>query len=84
MDLTGLAPRVVALSDGTDGNDGPTPAAGAVVDPYTIEKGKDKGLQAAACLDNNDSYHFFQEIDELLVTGPTNTNVMDARIILVR
>jgi hydroxypyruvate reductase len=84
LDLTELSPRVVILSGGTDGNDGPTPAAGAVVDPLTVHKGKNKGIDASAYLEDNDSYHFFQKVDEMLVTGPTNTNVMDVRLILVR
>jgi len=84
MDLVDIAPRVVILSGGTDGNDGPTPAAGAIVDPLTVHRGKDMGMDASDYLDNNDAYHFFQKIDELLMTGPTNTNVMDVRIMLVR
>ncbi|MBW1766398.1 MAG: glycerate kinase [Deltaproteobacteria bacterium] len=84
MDLMDIAPRVVILSGGTDGNDGPTPAAGAIVDPLTVNRGKDMGMYASDYLDNNDAYHFFQKTDELLMTGPTNTNVMDVRIILVR
>jgi len=84
IELMDLPPRVVCLSGGTDGNDGPTSAAGAVVDPLTIEEGRSRGLDASQYLRNNDSYHFFQEIGQLLETGPTNTNVMDVRIILVR
>jgi glycerate 2-kinase len=84
MDLIDLAPRVVILSGGTDGNDGPTPAAGAIVDPLTVKRGEEMGMSAPDYLDNNDSYHFFEKIDGLLMTGPTKTNVMDVRIILVR
>lgn len=84
MALMDLPPRVVVLSGGTDGNDGPTPAAGAIVDPFTVKRGKKMGMDASDYLANNDSYHFFKKIDELLMTGPTNTNVMDVRIILVR
>ncbi len=84
MEIMDLPARVVILSGGTDGNDGPTPAAGAIVDPLTVNRGKSKGMDVSYYLENNDSYHFFQEIDELLITGPTNTNVMDVRIILVR
>ncbi|MBU2498017.1 MAG: glycerate kinase [Proteobacteria bacterium] len=83
-DLRGLAPRVVILSGGTDGNDGPTPAAGAVVDPSTVRHGADLGLDARDYLKNNDAYHFFEKTNDLLVTGPTNTNVMDVRLVLVR
>ena len=84
MDMAALPPRVVILSGGTDGDDGPTDAAGAVVDPLTVTRGKDAGLEAASYLANNDAYHFFEKTNDLLMTGPTNTNVMDVRLILVR
>ena len=79
-----LPPRVVILSGGTDGNDGPTAAAGAVVDPLTVRKGEEMGMNAVDYLANNDAFHYFKNIDQLLMTGPTKTNVMDVRIILVR
>ena len=84
MDMRGLPPRVVILSGGTDGDDGPTDAAGAVVDPLTVRRGEDAGMAAAAYLANNDAYRFFEKTNDLLMTGPTNTNVMDVRLILVR
>ncbi|MBW2028802.1 MAG: glycerate kinase [Deltaproteobacteria bacterium] len=84
IDLAGIAPRVVILSGGTDGNDGPTPAAGAIVDPLTVRRGAEKGITALEYLMNNDSYHYFEKTGELLITGPTNTNVMDVRILLIR
>jgi hydroxypyruvate reductase len=84
LDLMEVKGRVVIRCGGTDGNDGPTPAAGAIVDPFTVKGGQDIGLDARSYLNNNDSYHFFEKTGELLVTGPTNTNVMDVRIILVR
>lgn len=84
LDLTGLDPRVVVLSGGTDGNDGPTDAAGAVVDPHTVARGKALGLDAGAFLDDNNAYHYFEKTGELLITGPTNTNVMDVRLLLVK
>jgi glycerate 2-kinase len=74
----------VVLSGGTDGNDGPTDAAGGIVDPRTIARGIEKGLDASLCLRNNDSYHFLEKTGDLLITGPTNTNVMDVRILLIR
>jgi glycerate 2-kinase len=80
--LENLTP-VVCLSAGTDGIDGPTDAAGAFMDSTTLTRAKDKGLQAAAYLENNDSYHFFQALGDLYRTGPTRTNVMDIRITLV-
>ena len=84
LDLEEIPPRVVILSGGTDGNDGPTDAAGALVDPLTIKRGRDAGMEARDYLNNNDAYHFFEKTGDLLMTGPTNTNVMDARLVLVR
>jgi hydroxypyruvate reductase len=83
LDLVGLPPRVVILSGGTDGNDGPTNAAGGSVDPFTVARGINAGFVAADYLNNNDAYHFLEKTGDLLVTGPTNTNVMDARFVLV-
>ena len=61
---------------------GPTDAAGALVDPFTVTRGKKAGIEAAEFLDRNDAYHFFEKTNDLLVTGPTNTNVMDVRLVL--
>jgi hydroxypyruvate reductase len=66
----------------TDGNDGPTDAAGAFADGSTIARAAQAGLDAEAHLARNDAYHFFQELGDLIVTGPTNTNVNDLVIIL--
>jgi glycerate 2-kinase len=74
---------VVALSAGTDGIDGPTNAAGGIVDGGTVRRGQDQGLDARDYLSRNDSYHFLQATDDLLVIGPTFTNVMDLRLILI-
>jgi hydroxypyruvate reductase len=74
--------NIVILSGGTDGNDGPTDAAGAVADSDTINRATAKGLDPREYLENNDSYHFFKKMGDLLITGPTNTNVMDLRITL--
>jgi hydroxypyruvate reductase len=84
LDLVGLPPRVVVLCGGTDGNDGPTDAAGAVVDPFTVTRGREAGMEAADYLKNNDAYHFLGKTQDLLITGPTNTNVMDVRLVLVK
>jgi glycerate 2-kinase len=84
LDLLELPPRVVILSGGSDGNDGPTEAAGAMADPYTVWRGKELGMKAIDFLINNDAYHFFKKTNDLLMTGPTNTNVMDVRLVLVR
>ena len=84
MELEGLPPRVAVLSGGTDGDDGPTDAAGAIVDPHTVARGRDAEILAGEFLDANDAYHFLQGTGDLLITGPTGTNVMDVRLILVR
>jgi hydroxypyruvate reductase len=75
--------NIVVLSGGTDGGDGPTDAAGAIADTNTFKRAEGMGLNPLNFLLNNDSYHFFKQLDDLLITGPTNTNVMDLRIILV-
>lgn len=71
--------RTVVLSGGTDGTDGPTDAAGAIADGSTLERGPDAQTFLAA----NDSYHYFEKLGDLVITGPTNTNVMDVRVMLV-
>jgi hydroxypyruvate reductase len=75
--------KVVLLSGGTDGTDGPTDASGAVADHTTIQRAKSMGMDPKAHLNNNDAYPFFQKLGDLLITGPTQTNVMDVRILLV-
>lgn len=74
---------MVALSGGTDGTDGPTDAAGAVVDGDTVLRARGLGLVPERCLADNDSYRFFDALGDLLRTGPTRTNVMDVQILLV-
>ena len=69
--------NVLLASIGTDGNDGPTDAAGAWVDGSTLSRASEKGLDAARYLANNDSYTFFDRLGDLIRTGPTNTNVND-------
>jgi hydroxypyruvate reductase len=75
--------NVVILSGGTDGSDGPTDAAGAFAEGDTIQRAKNQGLDAKDFLRNNDSYSFFQPLDDLFKTGPTFTNVMDLRVVMV-
>jgi hydroxypyruvate reductase len=75
--------EIVVLSGGTDGTDGPTDAAGGIVDGATIRRAKDQGLDGRAHLEKNDSYPFLLATDDLLVTGPTFTNVMDLRLMLI-
>ncbi len=81
LDIDGLSNTVI-VSIGTDGTDGPTDAAGAIADGQTIERARELGLNPRQYLENNDAYHFFSPLDDLLITGPTNTNVMDIRLIL--
>ena len=83
MELNGWD-NIVVLSAGTDGTDGPTDAAGAIADGEMVKKAEEKGLSPLEYLLNNDSYHLFEKIGDLFKTGPTNTNVMDLRIILVK
>ena len=71
------------LSGGTDGNDGPTDAAGAYASVDVLEKSIDAGLDIQEYLSRNDSYHFFKNCSSLLMTGATNTNVGDVQIILM-
>ncbi len=65
------------LAAGTDGTDGPTPAAGAFVDDQTLQRAAKLGLDPAQYLNRNDSYHFFEALRDHFVAGPTGTNVMD-------
>ena len=74
---------VVILSGGTDGTDGPTDAAGAVADSETMSRSRELGLDAERFLRENDSYHFFKPLGDLLITGPTFTNVMDLHLVMV-
>jgi len=74
---------ITLLSAGTDGTDGPTDAAGAVVDGDTIKKAKAAGIDPDVYLNNNDSYNFFKKAEGLFITGPTGTNVMDLQIVIL-
>jgi hydroxypyruvate reductase len=76
--------EILVMSGGTDGTDGPTDAAGAFADGKTVSRGKTMGLDPWSFLEENDSYSFFNNLGDLLITGPTGTNVMDLRIMLVR
>ena len=75
--------NVVVLSGGTDGTDGPTDAAGAIADGTTVARALEKGLDSKDYLRHNDSYNLFQKLEDLLMTGPTRTNVMDIYMLLV-
>jgi hydroxypyruvate reductase len=74
---------IVLLSGGTDGEDGPTDAAGAWIDAASAAQAEQLGLNPATFLQRNDAYHFFQPLDALLKTGPTHTNVCDLRVVVV-
>ena len=74
--------HTVILSAGTDGIDGNTPAAGAIADETTIQRARALNLDAAQYLARSDSYTFFELLNDLIVTGPTGTNVRDLRILL--
>jgi len=74
--IAGL-PQTLVAAFGTDGTDGPTDAAGAVVDGTTLARARARGLDPGAALADNDTYAFFDALDDLIVSGPTNTNVND-------
>ena len=76
--------QAIAASVGTDGVDGPTNAAGAIADTTTLSRAMTAGLETPERhLDNNDSYRFFERLGDLILTGPTNTNVGDVQVILI-
>lgn len=81
--LEAIGGEVAALSAGTDGVDGPTDAAGAIVDTSTVARARATGMDPLGYLDNNDSYSFFARLGDLVQTGPTGTNVGDIQIVLV-
>jgi glycerate 2-kinase len=72
----------VVMTLATDGTDGPTDAAGAIVDQTTIQRAIDQGLDAQSALDRHDSYSFLAQLSSLVMTGPTGTNVADITIAL--
>lgn len=74
--------RAVVLSAGTDGIDGNSPAAGALADETTVERARRLGLDPHDFLARSDSYSFFEKLGDLIVTGPTGTNVRDLRIVI--
>ncbi len=80
--LAGLK-NVAMVSFTTDGIDGPTDAAGAIVDEYTLQRAKELGLDPSTYLVDNDSYHFFTELEDLVITGATGTNIVDCTALLI-
>jgi glycerate-2-kinase len=81
--ITNIHEPYVCVSVGSDGTDGPTDAAGAIVDHTTLSRADNLGLNAQEYLKNNDSYNFFAPLGDLIITGPTGTNVMDIVFALV-
>lgn len=77
-------PGITILSGGTDGNDGPTDAAGAVVDSTTVERAVSRGLLPEDFIKEFDSYHFFKKAGGHIITAPTMTNVMDIILAIVQ
>ncbi len=82
VEIEGLR-DVVVFSAGTDGSDGPTDAAGALADGTTLQRARTIGLDPVGSLRNNDSHRLFRALGDLVVTGPTHTNVMDVRLFLI-
>ncbi len=81
VEIAGMK-NIAWLSAGTDGIDGPTDAAGAIVDGSTIQKAKEKGLDIDKFIKENDSYHFHEKMNTHLIIGPTGNNLMDVVLIL--
>jgi glycerate 2-kinase len=82
LELDGIE-AVCLCSLGTDGVDGPTPAAGALAAGSSVSRASEIGLSVEAALRDNDTFHLFDRLDDLVVTGPTGTNVMDVQILLL-
>jgi len=82
IELSGLS-NIMILSAGTDGTDGSTDAAGAFADGSTVTRAEGRGLAADRHLADNDSYNYFRSLQDLFITGPTRTNVMDLQILLI-
>jgi hydroxypyruvate reductase len=74
---------IVALAAGTDGTDGPTDAAGALADGATLKRARERGHDPGTRLARNDSNPVFAALGDLLVTGPTNTNLLDLYLLLI-
>lgn len=77
------APGISAMACDTDGIDGSEDNAGAIINPTTLARANEKGLSANGALERNVTYDFFRQLGDLIVTGPTRTNVNDLRIILI-
>jgi glycerate-2-kinase len=73
----------VIASIGTDGTDGPTDIAGGIVDGYTVKRAKEKEIDLFENLRRHNSSYVFRQLDDAIFTGPTGTNVMDLRLLVV-
>jgi hydroxypyruvate reductase len=82
VNLRSSDPPLVLLSVGTDGVDGNSPAAGAIVDSFTLARIAERGLDPLTALERFDSYSLFHALGDTVVTGPTGNNVRDLRIFL--
>ncbi|MHB8899601.1 MAG: glycerate kinase type-2 family protein [Thermoguttaceae bacterium] len=82
-ELQGNLDGIALLSGGTDGEDGPTDAAGALLDADVASAARSRALDPHDFLARNDAYHFFAPLGALIVTGPTHTNVCDLRVVVV-
>ncbi len=82
IEIAGLD-DVIIIGAATDGTDGPTDATGALAEGSTLRRAEELGYKASDYLKNNDSYTFFEALGDLLITGPTNTNVNDLAMIFV-
>lgn len=82
LDIAGQE-GVAVLSAGTDGTDGPTDATGAIALHDTVARARNLGLDPRRHLDDNDAYPFFDALDDLIITGPTGTNVMDVHLVVL-
>ena len=81
--LTHISESYTCVSIGSDGTDGPTDAAGAIVDHTTLSRAENARLNPQEYLKNNDAYNFFAPLGDLVITGPTGTNVMDIVFALI-
>lgn len=81
LKIAGMS-EVMVLCSATDGNDGPTDATGAIADGSTVARAREMGLDPADYLARNDAYAFFERLGDLIITGPTNTNVNDLTFVI--
>ena len=83
LGAAGYGCRITALAGDTDGIDGAGPGAGALLKPDSMRQARARGLDPEAMLADNDAMHFFEALDDVVMTGPTLTNVNDFRAVLI-